>query len=67
MPRKGFYVLGLEPGTAVPVGRGANRTQGTMPMIEGQAEYDVTVEVEILDSTKQFEEIETQAKKLAGK
>ena len=35
-------------------------------MIEGQASYDVTIDFEVLDSLAQFEEIEKEAKKLAG-
>jgi hypothetical protein len=67
MTRKGFYVLGLEPGTAVPVGRAVLRQQGAMPMIEGQASYDITIEVEVLDSVAQFDEVEKLAKEIAGK
>jgi hypothetical protein len=67
MPCKGFYVLGLEPGTAVPMGRGVLRQQGKLAMIEGQASHDVTIELEVLDSVAQFEEVEKQAKKLGGK
>jgi len=43
------------------------RQQGGMTMIEGQASYEVNLEVEVLDSLAQFEEIEKEAKKLAGK
>jgi hypothetical protein len=67
MPRKGFYVLGLEPGTATPVGRGVLRQQGGMTTIDGQASYEVTLEVEVLDSLAQFEETEKLARRLAGK
>jgi hypothetical protein len=62
MPRKGFYVLGLEPGTAVPLGRGVLRQRGTLPMIDGQASYELTIDIELLDSVAQFEELEKLAK-----
>ena len=67
MMRKGFYVLGLEPGTSVPMGRGVLRQQGALQMIDGQATYDVTIDIEVLDSIARFEEFEKEAKKLAGK
>jgi len=66
MPCKGFYVVGLEPGTVLPVGRGALRDQGALPMIEGQASYDVSIDFEVLDSISEIEAIEKEARKLAG-
>jgi hypothetical protein len=66
MPCKGFYVLGLEPSTVPPLGRGVLREQGSLPMIEGQASKDVTIDFEVLDSLAQFEDLEKQARKLAG-
>jgi hypothetical protein len=64
MPCKGFYVVGLEPGTVSPVGRGVLRERGTLQMIEGQASYDVTIDFEVLDSVAEIEAIEKEAKKL---
>ncbi len=66
MPCKGFYVVGLEPGTITPIGRGVLRQQGALPMLEGQALYDITIDVEILDSISEIENVEKEAKKLAG-
>jgi hypothetical protein len=66
MPAKGFYVVGLEPGNVLPLGRGALRQQGALPMIEGQASYDVTIDFEILDSISEIDAIEKEARKLAG-
>jgi hypothetical protein len=66
MVSKGFYVVGLEPGNIPPVGRGALRQQGALPMIEGQASYDVTLDFEILDSLSEIDAIEKEARKLAG-
>jgi hypothetical protein len=65
MPCKGFYVVGLEPGTVSPVGRGVLRERGTLPMIEGQASYDATIDFEVLDSVAEIEAIEKEAKKLS--
>jgi len=64
MPCKGFYVVGLEPGTISPIGRGALRQQGALPMIEGQASYDVTIDFEILDTIAEIEAVEKEAQKL---
>jgi hypothetical protein len=64
MPCKGFYVVGLEPGTVGPAGRGVLREQGALPMIEGQASYDVTIDFEVLDTIAEIEAIEKEAKKL---
>ena len=60
----------LRPGSradSVPMGRGVLRQQGALQMIDGQASYDVTIDIEVLDSIARFEEIEKEAKKLAGK
>jgi len=65
MPRKGFYVVGLEPGTITPIGRGTLRQQGALPMLEGQASYDVTIDVEVLDSLSEIDSVENEARKLA--
>ena len=66
MPCKGFYVLGLEPGTITPIGRGPLRQQGALPMIDGQSSYDVTIDFEVLDTVAEIEAIEKEAKKLGG-
>ena len=64
MPRRGFYVLGLEPGTATPVGRGPLREQGRMPMIAGQSSYDVHLELEVLETSEALRRIEDEAARL---
>jgi Domain of unknown function (DUF4432) len=66
MPRKGFYVVGLEPGTAIPLGRGALREKGMLPQIEGQAEYSITIELEVMDDRAGLEAIEKEARVLGG-
>jgi hypothetical protein len=66
MPRRGFYVLGMEPGTMTPVGRGVLREKGTLPLLDGQATAEVTIDFEILDTTAQLDEMEKQAKRLGG-
>ncbi|HEY9593817.1 MAG TPA: aldose 1-epimerase family protein [Spirochaetia bacterium] len=67
MPHKGFYVQGLEPCMAPPMGRGALRPKGELPMLEGQATHDVTIDVEVVDTEKQLDAIEAEAKKTAKK
>jgi hypothetical protein len=67
MPCKGFYVVGLEPGTVLPIGRGVLRDKGMLPMIEGQASYDVTIDFEVLDSIEKLLEVEKEARTLAGR
>ena len=49
MPRRGFYVTGLEPGTALPLGRGVLRESGDLPMIDGQDEYSITIDFQVVD------------------
>jgi hypothetical protein len=66
MPCKGFYVVGLEPGNCTPIGRGALREKGALPMIEGQASYDVAIDFEVLDTMADIEAVEKEARKLAG-
>jgi len=67
MPRKGYYVTGLEPGTVTPIGRGALREQGALPMIEAQASYDVTIDFEVLDSAEEIDALEKEARELSGR
>jgi len=64
MPRKGFYVLGLEPGTTEPLGRGALRDSGKLPFIEGQHVHDVDIDFQILRSKEEFDAVEREAKEL---
>jgi hypothetical protein len=64
MMRKGFYVLGLEPGTVGPQGRGVLREQGTLPMLAGQQTYSVTIDVEVLDSGEEIAALEREAAQL---
>jgi hypothetical protein len=66
MPCKGFYVVGLEPGTMMPIGRGPLRQQGALPMIDGQASYDVAIDFEVLDTGAEIDAIEKEAQKLTG-
>jgi hypothetical protein len=67
MPRKGFYVLGLEPGTAIPLGRGKLREMNNLPMIRGQENYSITIELEVLSTIEEMEFIEKEAERLTGK
>jgi hypothetical protein len=64
MPRKGFYVTGLEPGTAPPLGRGVLREQGKLPMLNGQEQYSISVGFEVIETEAQIAELEDEAGKL---
>jgi hypothetical protein len=64
MPCRGFYVVGLEPGTVTPLGRGPLREAGTLPQLAGQASYTVTIDVEVLDSAADIEAVEKEAARL---
>lgn len=61
MPRKGFYVVGLEPGTVTPIGRGPLREKGALPLLAGQESSTVTIDFEVLDSAREIEAIEKEA------
>jgi hypothetical protein len=65
-PRKGFYVVGLEPGNAPPLGRGKLREMGKLPMLNGQQKYEITIDLEVLESVGEIEAIEREAKKISG-
>jgi hypothetical protein len=64
MPRKGFYVLGLEPGTTPPLNRGVLRERGELPMIAGQTPYTVGIDLEVLDTAQQLAGVEEEARRL---
>lgn len=63
-PKKGFYVLGLEPGTVLPLGRGVLRDQNRLMFLEGQSSHTMTIEFEIVDSTQEMDAIEKKAAEL---
>ncbi len=64
MPRKGFYVTGLEPGTAAPLGRGVLREKHELPLIEGQAQYEIGIDFSVISSQMEIEELQKEAKRL---
>ncbi len=64
---QGLLRHGPRPGTVSPMGRGALREKGALPMIEGQASYDVTIDFEVVDTIAKLEEVEKEARSLAGK
>jgi hypothetical protein len=66
MVRKGFYVLGLEPGNSLPLGRGVLREKGTLPHLEGQAECSITIDFEVIDDKAGFDAIEKESRSLVG-
>jgi hypothetical protein len=61
MVRRGFYVLGLEPGTVTPAGRGVLREQGELPMLAGQHAYSVTIDFEVLDDAEEIAALDGEA------
>jgi len=67
MPRKGFYVMGLEPGTITPVGRGPLREQGKLPMLAAQSDYAIRIRFEVVSTAEQMDAVEREAKSLIGK
>ncbi len=67
MPRKGFYVQGLEPGTITPEGRGVLREKGKLPLLDGQQSYSITIEFEVVDSLQEMEGIRQEAKNLVSR
>jgi hypothetical protein len=65
MPHRGFYVLGLEPGNVVPLGRGVLRERGELPMLAGQARHQLTIGLEVVDNLEEMNRLEQEAGKLA--
>jgi hypothetical protein len=65
-PARGFYVLGLEPGTMVPLGRGVLRERGQLPMLAGQSRYTLRIEFQVLDTMAELEALEREADALRG-
>ena len=64
MPRKGFYVTGLEPGTALPLGRGVLRKRHDLPMLDGQGEYSISIDFDVVDTLEQIEKLRKESEKL---
>ena len=66
MPAKGFYVVGLEPGTMTPMGRGVLRESGKLLLLDGQQSYSITVDFDVIDTASEIEELEKEANRLTG-
>ncbi len=60
-PLRGFYVLGLEPGTVTPLGRGVLRERGELPMLAGQASYSLGIDFQVLDTAAELQALEQEA------
>jgi hypothetical protein len=60
-PLRGFYVLGLEPGTVGPLGRGTLRERGELPMLAGQSSYSLKIEFQVLDTAEELKALEKEA------
>jgi hypothetical protein len=67
MPRRGFYVMGLEPGTVTPIGRGPLREAGKLPMLEGQGEYRIRIRFAVVSGPEELDGIEAEAAKHQAK
>jgi hypothetical protein len=61
MPCQGFYVVGLEPGTVLPLGRGVIRERGELPMLEGQSSYSITVAFDVVDTLEDMDALVKEA------
>ncbi len=62
MPGKGTYVLGLEPGTITPIGRGPLRERSRLPLIEAQESRSITIDFEVLHSAAAIDAVEKEAR-----
>jgi len=67
MPRKGSYVIGLEPGTVIPIGRSRLREKGDLPFLEAQDQYSVTIDLQVIDSLEEMKSIEREAELLKSR
>jgi hypothetical protein len=65
-PARGFYVLGLEPGTVGPLGRGVLRERNELPMLAGQSSYSLAIEFQVLDTAEELQALEKEADALRG-
>jgi hypothetical protein len=52
--KNGFYFLALEPGTSVPLGRKALKEMGKVIYLDGQEDYKVEIDIEILDTEEEI-------------
>jgi hypothetical protein len=64
MNRAGFYVMGLEPSTVKPIGRGVLRKQDNLPMIDGMESYDIDLEIILSDDSDEISEWTKEAEGL---
>jgi len=65
MMARGWYILGLEPGTVNPVARDVLRKRGELPFLQPQDSYDVEIEIEVLASREEIEKAAGHAEALA--
>ena len=61
MPCQGFYVVGLEPGTVTPMGRGYLRERGELPFLEPQKIHEVHIEFSVLDRAEEIDALVREA------
>jgi len=56
-------VLGLEPGTAEPLGRGVLRESNKLPLIDGQRTHEVVIDFQVLRTKEELDAVEREAGK----
>lgn len=55
------YIVCLEPGNCLPLGREHLRKQGALPHIAGQEDKEIIIDYEILDTPEEIEKLEAEA------
>lgn len=64
MLNEGVYVLGVEPGTNNPIGRGTAEKQGTLQILAPGERKEVDLEIKIIESKEEIEKLEREIKAL---
>jgi hypothetical protein len=66
MMMRGWYALGVEPGTVNPVARSLLRKNGTLPTIAPQSSYSVDVEIQVLSNQNEINGAIEETERLGG-
>ena len=62
MLNEGEYVLGIEPGTANPIGREKTEKEGKLKTLESGESHEVDITIEIVDGKEKIEKVEKEIK-----
>ena len=62
MLNEGEYVLGIEPGTANPIGRERTEQEGRLKTLQSGETHEVDITIEIVDGKEDIEKIENEIK-----